>query len=329
MNGTRITLGYRILHPYIGWVYTRLYSRTFEVVGHEGVPSDRPLVFVTTHQNNLLDALSVLFATDRRPVFAARADLFRTPRTDRALRFLRILPMYRADHGRRAIADRLPETMGQLRDHLVGGGSCAIMAEGSSVPARSVRRLKKGWARLVLDALPDAPDLLVIPVAIDYSDWYRWGPDQRVTFGEPLSFDLANDDVPRRLNEMNEAVHAALSALVRGDEEVEAWHRTISTRRRWRDALWRVLGLPALLVATALLAPVLLLTQRKVRRHRRPDFKSTLEFGILTLVSPVWLLLVGLLVWATLGTAAFAVGGAALPLVLWAGSRSAIAWTVR
>ena len=325
----RQSLGYRLLYAYVRWMYTACYCRTVEVRGRAHVPADRPVVFVTTHQNNLADALALLFATPRRPAFVARADYFRRPAIDRALRFLRMLPMYRADHGRRAIADRLPETMDRLRAHLVAGGACAIMAEGSSAPSRTLRPLKKGWARLVLDTLPDAPRLAVVPVAIEYSDWDAWGPDVRVVVGAPLAVEPPGDDVPRQLNAMNERMADALTGLLADDAEVAAWHRRVTERRRGRDRLWRIAGLPALAVALVLLAPVLLLARRAVRTHPRADFQSTLEIGIVALGTPVWALLLGLAAWAAFGPAAFIVGALILPLVLWMAARSWIAWTVR
>ncbi|MEM8601372.1 MAG: 1-acyl-sn-glycerol-3-phosphate acyltransferase [Bacteroidota bacterium] len=321
------SLAYRLLHAYVRWLYTACYCRTFEVYGQEHVPTDGPVVFVTNHQNNLADGLSVLFASERMPVFAARADFFRAPQAAQGFAVLRVLPMYRADHGRRAIADRLPETMDRLQRHLTAGGAFALMAEGSSAPSRTLRRLKKGWARLVLDTLPEAPDLVVIPAALEYSGWDAWGPDVRVVFGEPLVFSPADEDVPRRLNAMNDRLYDALNALIADDDAVAAWHQQITAQRRGRDRLWRILGLPALVVALVLLFPVLLFTRHRVRTHPRADFRSTLELAYVGLGTPVWLLLVGLVAGALAGWALFAVGALALPFVLWAAARCWIAWT--
>lgn len=330
MIGVRPSLGYRMLYGYVRWMYTAAYSRRFEVRGAGRVPRTGPVILVTTHQNNLADACSVLFAAPRFPVFVARADYFRQPLAARAMRFMRVLPMYRADHGRRAIETGLPVTMRQLADHLRAGGACVIMAEGSSVPTRTVRRLKKSWARLYLDALPDAPGLSVVPVAIEYSDWRRWGPDVRVTFGEPLTFAPAPPgEVPRQLGAMNDHLHAALADLVDGDDAIATWHETVTDRRRGKDAAWRVAGLPALALVWALFWPVLILTRWAVRRHPRADFRSTLEIALVALGVPVWALGLGIAAWAAFGPIAAGAGTLVLPLVLWAAARGHIAWTRR
>ena len=326
----RQSLGYRLLYLYVRWMFTSCYCRRFEVEGRALVPTDRPVLFVSTHQNNLPDALALLFASARRPAFVARADFFRPPLVARFFRFLRMLPMYRADHGRAAIRSKLPATMRPLEAHLEAGGACAIMAEGGSVPVREVRRLKKGWARLVLDVLPTAPDLAVVPVAIEYSSWRDWGPDIRVRFGEPISFERVHEDeVPRQLNRMNERMHDALATLVSDDAAIAAWHRTGTVERRGRDGLWRVLGAPVLGALGLVFLPVILFARHRARVDPRPDFKSTIEVVVMTAGVPVWALSLGLLVAWAFGGLAVAVGALALPVLLWVAARAFIAWTVR
>ena len=327
MSRVRQTLGYRVLHAYVRWLYTACYGRVFEVHGREHVPANGPVLFVATHQNNLADGLSLLYASPRRPVFAVRADFFRSPLAAWGLGLLRALPMYRADHGRRAIADKLPATMDRLRAHLVAGGSAVITAEGSSAPTRTLRRLKKGWARLALDVRPDAPDLAVVPVAIEYSDWDRWGPDVRVVCGAPLALEPPADDVPRQLNALNERMHTALSGLLSDDAQVAAWHRRVTERRRGIDLGWRVLGLPPLLVVLAAFAPVFLLARQRVRAHPRDDFRSTLEIAIVGLGVPVWAAVLGVAAWAGFGGLVTGLGVLVLPLLLWTAARCWIAWT--
>ena len=331
MSGrVRQTLAYRALHAYVRWLYRACYCRTVEVVGRGRVPAEGPVLFVTTHQNNLADGLSVLFASSRRPVFAVRADFFRGRLAAWGFRLLRALPMSRGDHGRRALEEDLPATMRRLEAHLAAGGSCAIMAEGSSAPSRALRRLTKGWARLVLDALPEAPGLVVVPTALEFSDWQAWGPDARVVFGEPLAFEAAPDgDVPRRLNAMNARLTAALEALIADDAAVEAWHRRVSDRRRGLDAAWRLLGLPALAVVLVAFAPVFGLARHRVRAHPRRDFRSTLEIAVVGLGVPVWSAVLGWGAWAAFGLEAVSAGALALPAVLWVASRCWIAWASR
>lgn len=294
----QISLAYRMLHSYVKWFYTRLYCRTYEVLGVEKLPVSGPLLFVTNHQNNLPDALSILFATPRKPVFVARADMFRNPKAIRALRFLRILPMYRADHGTKDLLSKLPATMQDLKKELLSGGSCVIMAEGSSSPSRELRPFKKGWARLYLDTLENETLVQIIPTALEYSQWNHWGPDVRINLGTPLTFKRHMDESDSQfLFRINAAAHESVKALLRDDGAIAAWHQQLNQKHpRWKQ----IASAPAYGVFVVLYAPLLWLTQRKVNQHPRADFKSTLEVGFIGLGGLLWSLLLAALGFAIL-----------------------------
>lgn len=326
MKVDRPGIGYRLLYGYTKWFYLKCYCRHFEVHGTENVRTDRPTLYVTNHQNNLPDGLSILFAAPRKPVFVARADFFRRPIAEKALRFLRILPIHRADHGRSAIRNDLPETLGALSDHLAHGGSCVIMAEGSSEPIRTLRTLKKGWARLYLEA-SEKREIDIVPVVMEYSDWDHWGPDVRVTFGQRLIPDTANDrSVAQHLNDLNKLAHHAIGSMLSNDKEIFAWHTEITRRRAWKTPYIRVTGLPFLLFTLATLWPVLWLTHQQVKKSSRTDFRSTLETGFTGLGTPLWYLLLAVISLIVAGLSAYLLLWLTLPLVLWISSRCYIAW---
>ncbi len=317
---------YRILKSYTQWMYTKCYCRVFEVHGTENIPNSGATIFISNHQNNLPDALSILFATDRQPVFVARADFFRDPLANSLLRFMRILPMYRADHGRDSIKMELGETMGALADHLRSGGAIAIMGEGSSAQRRDIRPLKKSWSRLAVDMQTEERVIHVIPTVVEYSDWQDWGPDVRVTFGKALELedksDLSHSQLVKKLTD---TAHERLSEMVANDEEIYAWHQGISKRRKSKTVLWRMIGLFVLPVGLVLFAPVLILAHQRVKMHSRYDFKATLQLGFIGLGVPFWLLLLIVIpgfynwIWALVSIPLFA-------LLMYAFARSVIAW---
>ncbi|TNE27432.1 MAG: hypothetical protein EP346_12520 [Bacteroidetes bacterium] len=317
---------YTTLYRYVRWMYIKLYCRTYSVHGLENVPHKGSVLFVTTHQNNLPDALSLGFASDRRPAFVARADLFKNPKVAVLLRFLKILPMHRADHGRKAITDELPETMHILGDYLAAGQSCTIMAEGSSAPLRSLRPLKKGWARLVLDAQSIGIQPTVIPVAMEYSDWQDWGPDVRVVFGKPLNLEVDGDTMAVRLKHMNRIAFDAISSLIASDEEIQSWSNAISRKRKWKDLMWKIAGTPFYIGFSVINAPVFWLTKHRVAKHHRVDFKSTLQVGFIGLGTPLWLMLLHLI--ATFFTTPVNIAFSALitPIIAYIAARTHIAW---
>ncbi|NVK27055.1 MAG: 1-acyl-sn-glycerol-3-phosphate acyltransferase [Flavobacteriia bacterium] len=322
------SIGYRFLYAYVHWMYRKCYCRHYEVMGIDNVPKRGATLFVTNHQNNLPDALSILFASSRKPVFVARADFFDNPTANRMLRFMRILPMYRADHGKTAITENLPTTMKELSDHLMAGGACVIMAEGSSAPARSLRPLKKSWARLAYSLKKQSIPIHVIPAVMEYNDWQDWGPDVRVTFGEPLDINLLDElNEGQQLRSMKERAEEKLKEMIRGDREIAEWSQETSRKKRKSTWIWRALSYVFIPITFLLMWPVLLITVNRVKSHSRIDFKSTLELGFIGLGTPFWIVLLSLisalvLTWK-IGLLVLVIG----PIFLWAASRSYIAKT--
>lgn len=317
---------YRLLFHYARWAYTTCYCRLFEVRGIENVPDKGATILVTNHQNNLPDALSILFATKRKPVFVARADFFNTPTSNRLLRFLRILPMYRADHGRESLKNDLPATMQELSGHLSSDGTIAVMAEGSSAPRRDIRPLKKSWARLAVAHQAAREEVHVIPAVIEYSDWQNWGPDVRVTFGEELVLANHSDQSDaQKVKQLTDLAHTRLSEMVQDDTEIALWNCENTKKRVGQMAFWKVLSLVILPIGYLLLSPILLLARHRVRSHSRTDFKSTLQIGFIILGTPFWLLLtlpLAYLIHPWLPV----ILPFAYPLFLWLFARCTIAW---
>lgn len=319
-------IAYRLLFRYAKWAYVHCYCRLFEVHGLSEIPKTGATIFVTNHQNNLPDALSLLFASQRKPVFVARADFFNTPISNKLLRFLRILPMYRADHGRESLKSDLPATMGELTSHLNEGGAIAVMAEGSSAPRRDIRPLKKSWARLAVAQQSEHHEVHVIPTVIEYSDWQNWGPDVRVTFGSELKIDSDSSHTDaQKVKMLTDLAHARLSEMISDDNEIALWNCENTANRTPRTVLWRILSPVILPLGYILLAPILVLAQYRIKKHSRVDFKSTLQIGFILLGAPVWLLILAILsvivnLWLPIVTLILA------PSFIWLFARCSIAW---
>lgn len=320
------TFAYTLLYHYTRFLYKHAYCRTYTVIGEDNVPLSGPVLFITSHQNNLPDPLSLLFSTHRKPTFVARADYFNHPLAARLLQFLKILPMHRADHGRSAIRNELPTTMHTLRDYLAEGHSCAIMIEGSSAPTRTLRPLKKGWARLVLDL--KEIDILptVIPVAIEFSDWQDWGPDNRIVFGKPLKLEIEELTRAQELRHLNDLAKQSLSYLISNDEDIEAWHNATTKRRRSVNLLWKGFGLPFLAAISVYNLPVFALSAYRVHVHSRQDFKSTLQIGFIGLGSIAWFLLTHIIAIFFVNPLIVAFSVLTTPLLYFIAARTYIAW---
>lgn len=108
-NINKPNIKYSLLHRYVNLAHKYIYYRKYYVLNKERIPKNEPIVAISNHQNGLSDALGILFAfkkDGRYPVFIARADIFKREIAAKLLRFLRIMPAFRAvDVGKEGLDD--------------------------------------------------------------------------------------------------------------------------------------------------------------------------------------------------------------------------------
>lgn len=183
----RRPVAYKILYTYTSVVH-RLFYRKITVAGFEKIPINTPVIFAPNHQNALMDALAVLFAARRPVVFMARADIFKKPFIAKLLNFLRILPIYRIRDGYAELGknqDVFDETIEVLNSNI----PICILPEGNHEGLKRLRPLKKGIFRIAFQAEESKQfnlNLHIVPIGIDYSDYYNAGADLLVVFGTPI-----------------------------------------------------------------------------------------------------------------------------------------------
>ena len=178
---------YKMLYAYVS-VLHRLFYRRLTVIGYEKIPPNTPLIFAPNHQNALMDALAVLFASRNPVVFMARADIFKKPFIAKILNFLNILPIYRIRDGYGELG-RNQEVFDATVEVLKSGTPICILPEGNHEGLKRLRPLKKGIFRIAFQAEESRQfnlNLHIVPVGIDYSDYYNAGADLMVVFGTPI-----------------------------------------------------------------------------------------------------------------------------------------------
>lgn len=174
---------------FLGTLYHKVYYRRFRSVGKENIPWGAPVIFAANHQNALMDALAVLFATRKQFVFLARADIFSKKFFAALLYFLKILPVYRVRDGLRSVEENL-EVFDEVVAVLKHGRPLGILPEGNHLGMKRLRPLKKGPARLAFQA-EEANGfrlgLHIVPVGLDYSNYFNAGSELLVVFGKPIA----------------------------------------------------------------------------------------------------------------------------------------------
>jgi len=178
---------YKILYSIVSLAY-KLYYRRFTVIGYEKIPFGSPVIFAPNHQNALMDALAVDFASKRSVVFLARADIFKKPFIAKILNMLRILPIYRIRDGIEALGNN-QEVFDNTVAALKSNYPICILPEGNHEGQKRLRSLKKGIFRIALQAEESNQfnlNLHIVPVGLDYSDYFNAGADLTVVFGTPI-----------------------------------------------------------------------------------------------------------------------------------------------
>ncbi|MFZ4547814.1 MAG: 1-acyl-sn-glycerol-3-phosphate acyltransferase [Bacteroidales bacterium] len=183
----RKPLLYKFLFTYVS-LFHRVYYRRFTVIGAEKIPADTPVIFAPNHQNALMDALAVLFSTRRHLVFLARADIFRKPFIAKILNVIRMLPIYRIRDGYDSL-DRNQEVFDNTVGVLKSNMPLCILPEGNHEGSKRLRPLKKGIFRIAFQSEESAGfnlNLHIVPVGLDYSNYFEPGADLTVVFGTPI-----------------------------------------------------------------------------------------------------------------------------------------------
>ena len=194
---------YSFLRPFVDFCARRSYRR-FEVHGQKNLPKDGALIYGINHSNTLMDALVVLATSHHKKVFMARGDIFSNPTVAKILRFTRILPLFRIRNGVAAVrsnTDSIEQAVDVVHDKV----GLYLFPEGRHRTKHSLLQLSKGIFHIALDSNREfgkEQPIYIVPVGIEYGDYFRYRSTCMVNFGEAINVtDFINNSI-----EENEAV---------------------------------------------------------------------------------------------------------------------------
>ncbi|MBI5154563.1 1-acyl-sn-glycerol-3-phosphate acyltransferase [Candidatus Poribacteria bacterium] len=203
-----------------------LFYRRIDVAGGERFPDRGPVLVAANHFNSLADALVLMAALPRAPVFAAAVFLFKKPLLGSVLRGVGCVPIHRGIDEGADPRDNV-ESLSALGKRLREGGAVVIFPEGVSKLEPRLQKIKVGTARLAFQA-EEAEDwrlgLTVLPVGLQYEASMRWRSAVRVVVGDPLpleQFRAAYAEHARRA--MGEMTRELESRLRRLSLHAESW----------------------------------------------------------------------------------------------------------
>ncbi|MDR3047954.1 MAG: 1-acyl-sn-glycerol-3-phosphate acyltransferase, partial [Bacteroidales bacterium] len=194
-NVEKSDVKYEILYPYIRIAHNFFFYRHYYVLNEDNIPKDKPLVVICNHQNGLSDALGILFSfhkDGRRPVFIARADIFKKDFIAKLLRFLRIMPAYRAvDIGREKVGQNT-KIFSKAGKIVADNGVISLFPEAGHEDCHHLGTFKGGFARVAFAAAEELnfeKPVYILPCSNHYSDYFGFHHKLIITVGQPFSFE--------------------------------------------------------------------------------------------------------------------------------------------
>ncbi|EKB48877.1 lysophospholipid acyltransferase family protein [Cecembia lonarensis] len=177
------------------WLALHLYFKKIRVFGKENLPKGKAVLIVANHQNALIDPILIATHTQLKPHFLTRASAFKNPIAAKLLDFIRMIPIYRVRDGIDNMGKN-KETFEKSVKILSNKGSLLIFGEGNHDMHRSLRPLKKGFARIAFQTLDENPELelLILPIGINYSNHKKSGSNVGLYIGDAFP---ANDYYPK------------------------------------------------------------------------------------------------------------------------------------
>ncbi len=193
-NVDKSTRRYEMLYKYVRIVHNYVFYRKYHVLHPERVPKDKPVVAICNHQNGLSDALGILFAFNkdgRRPVFIARSDIFRKEAIAKLLRFIRIMPAFRAQDGSTEGLGANAAIFNKSGEIVNNNGVVCLFPEAGHQDDHHLGTFKKGFARIAFQAAELSnfeKAIYVQPMSNHYDGYYGMLRKLVITFGEPFEF---------------------------------------------------------------------------------------------------------------------------------------------
>ena len=165
-----------------------LFYRKIEFDGKENFPQGEAYIIAPNHQNAFMDALVIACFTKKPIHFLVRADVFKNKIAARVFKSFNMLPIYRERDGKHNMYKN--EAIFEKCVHLLSYGEVLmIFPEASHFGKRFLRPLRKGIARIAFDGIAThshLSELKIIPVGINYSDYFNSHSDLFLDIGKPL-----------------------------------------------------------------------------------------------------------------------------------------------
>ena len=208
-----------------------------------------------------------------------------------------MFPVYRVSEGVENM-DENYKTFDLCKNIFKQNGIVLIFSEGRCINEWHLRPLKKGTARLAISSWEDGIDVKVLPVAINYSSFKKFGKNIKLFFGDMICKEDINykDTHGNAIRQFNETLKAELGKYV---FEIDANDKTALQKKLYITQSWLkkiLLFIPAatgLVIHATLFLFVKWLTGILVKEDGHYDSKMV---GFLFLLYPLFLLIMSVII---------------------------------
>ena len=178
---------YWVLRFLVG-IYMKTHVKRLFIRGYENIPKQGPVIFAANHGNAFLDAILLVLSVKRPVWYLARADVFKKRWQRIILKQLHLIPVYRIRDGIDSI-EKNEETFALCTKLMQEGKALLIFSEGNAKPEHRLRPLKKGTARIAVQAAQTMnwpEELVILPLGINYVAHTEFRTEVMLGFGKRI-----------------------------------------------------------------------------------------------------------------------------------------------
>ncbi len=206
----------------------KFYYKKNEAVFLDEIPKDKAVIYLSNHQNALLDPLLISIKSTRKNYFLTQAAVFKNPTAAKILHSFQMLPVYRIRDGVNTIQKNF-KTFSTCAELLHKKKSILLFPEGSHHLNRKVRPLKKGISRILEETFNKYPktEIVIIPVGVNYQNPKEYGDSMSVYFGNHISPNQFWNGESIDFNDLSNAISTEMEKLTTHIESITEYDNSI------------------------------------------------------------------------------------------------------
>ncbi len=279
-----------------------IFCRKIIINNRDLLKQEGPLLLACNHPNSFLDSI-ILDTLMQQPVWSlARGDVFKKRFYSKLLAAIKILPVYRTSEGVENLSENY-KTFSKCIELFKKNRVVTIFSEGKCINEWHLRPLKKGTARLALQAWDENIPLKVLPVGINYNSFRLFGKNVFINFGQMIGkedIDLNTADGMRHLafnNRLKKELEQLVYEIERDDQQQKIKFLTVNVSLLKKI----ILAIPSI-IGYILHLPLYIPVKRFASgKTAGTDHYDSVITAILFLTYPLLLLVLCILLWIITG----------------------------